>query len=226
MVRVGTVGSDNNRALSVLGQSLIVGATAGTAHYLVNDQEVFLLSKDTLDFAPKASEKIEDAITNSKIYQNLKNNLNYYKEELDILERPAKEAKARHKLISKEIGRRVRPLRDQLAELVNPDDITAKKEEIQNVIKRSQEELGAVAGSDAVTAATKKLATPEYAALQRNVKDVETEIRDASLRIAKKANRTTALITCAVVTTILAATAFVFDAKKKRIERSKANNQG
>lgn len=226
MVRVGAVGSDNNRALSVLGQSLIVGATAGTASYLVNDQEVFLLSKDAVDFAPKASERIENAIINSKVYQNLKKNLKHSKEELDIIERPIKEIKAKHRLVSKEIGRRVQPLRDQLAALVNPADIAAKREEISNVIKRAQEELGAVAGSDAVASSVKKLSSPEYIALKKNIQDIEAGIKNASLKIAKKANRTTALITGAVVTTILAVAAFAFDAQKKSRARYKANHSG
>jgi len=125
MARVGTVGSDNNRALSVVGQSLIIGAVAGSANYFLDDQKVHILSKDSFDFASEAGGKIEEAIVESAKYKKLKGNLTGYRDRLSQLEQPARDVKKQHGDISREIAKRIKPLQEDVRALTEANNLAA-----------------------------------------------------------------------------------------------------
>ncbi len=209
MTRVNTVGSDDNRALSVVGQSLIGGALASGVDYLVRDQRLHMLSKDTFDFASRTGRKIEEAITDPELYKTLKNNLSVCINNLANFEQPIKDSKAHHKDISASINEMIKQM--QAA--------GASKTAIAQAIAQKKSEAGAAMSKTTVATEVKKLGSTEHALLQQNIKNAQLDIKNYSLGVARKINSRAAMIFGGTVASILAIVLFINDAKKEKAQK-------
>ena len=187
MARVGKVGSDNNRALSVVGQSLIIGALAGNAHYLIDDQKVHRLSVDTFDFAADVGGEIEKAISESSVYKRLKNGLKGYIGKAEILEQPVKKAEDYHKGINKRIGNTVGPLRQVKQTLEWSMARLGNKISVADVIENQTNEVNGLLGElkkGTLKGGAIKLKRQEIAKKERIIEAIKSAMTQEEVNIS------------------------------------------